>query len=242
MKTSTFLRMICGTTLLAASGCSAHVFSPPANIAPMESVAVTPTDETRLAGFVTSQKLDFGPHTTTLSARVKQGLGHNFEAGLDANFTAFDTSQAKNEDLAGQVGSARINGKWSPIGNYFALTAGFGAGTHTGGQFIAPDLGIVLAYENQYLIPYANVSAFLSQPLNAKPVDISYSDDDSAKPLIQTPDTTWGATWTLGVKLPLTNVAGLPFAPYFGLTGVALWDDTKNTRVAGFSGGIDVTF
>ncbi len=241
MKTNTFVRMMGGVTLVITTGCTAHVFSPPANIAPMESVAVTPSGDTRLAGFVTSQTLDFGPHTSTVSLRVKQGLGYNLSVGMDANLTGIDTTQANDKDVAGQIGSARINGKWSPIGNYFALTAGFGAGTHTGGQFIAPDLGIVLAYENPYLIPFANVSGFLSQPLNAKAVDISYGDDPVGTK-VQTPDTTWGATWTLGLKLPLSNVSGIPFSPYFGITGAALWDDKEDTRVAGFSGGIDATF
>lgn len=231
--------LLLATALLILTGCNAHVFSPPANIAPMESTHVSDAGTTRLAGYVSNPKIEFGPRGTTLSARARHGLGHNLELGLDAHFVDFDTDSALHDDLNAKIGIARLAGKWSPLGNYFALTAGIGAGTHTAGQFIAPDLGIILAIENPYLIPFANISGFLSQPLNEKPVDLTHRNQNPGES-IQTPALTWGATWSLGLKLPLTHATGMPIAPYLGVTGTRLWDEKDNTHILGFTTGIDI--
>ncbi len=242
MKTNTFLKIICGTTLLVATGCQAHIFSPPANLAPMESVAVAQQGEIRIGGFVSVQTLGFGPDAVLGSLKARHGIGNDFEIGLDANLAGINSDKMSNkDDFNNKVFTSRVGGKWSPMGNYFALTAGVGGGTHTGGQFFAPDLGVVFAYENEYLIPFANISGYLSQPINAKSVDFSY-DEQPIGEAVETPRTTYGASWSLGLKIPLANTAGVPLAPYVGITGISMWDKDNDSRIQGFIGGLDVTF
>ncbi|MBA2665032.1 MAG: hypothetical protein H0U74_22285 [Bradymonadaceae bacterium] len=234
-------RITCGLALLLSSACTAHVFSPPANLAPLESVRVTEEGTHKFAGFASIQEIDFGPRTTTLTLRARRGLGQNLDLGLDAHAVAFDTDRGADQEAERLLGIVRLGGKWSPLDNYVALSAGVGAGAHPGGQFIAPDLGIVLAYENPYLIPFANLSGFLSQPINAQAVDISHREQPIGT-VVQSPQFTWGATWALGLKLPLTNAAGTAISPYLGLSGMMLWDEVEHMRIMGMTAGIDAAF
>jgi hypothetical protein len=225
----------------ALIGCNAHVYSPPTRIAPMESSKPVAKGKTSGGVSAGSQGEIFGVSTMSAAAKVRHGVTENSEVGVDANFMVVDDSQAA-ADINPTIWSARAGGKYAPefLGDHVALIYGVGAGTSEGGQFLSPDVGLVVAYENPYVVPFASVDGFVSEPINAQPVDVS-TKDEGVGTNVMTASRTWGATFASGLKVPI-QAGGSTVSPFIGATRSVMTDGDEDVDVFGASLGIDVTF
>lgn len=225
----------------ASMGCNAHVYSPPARIAPHE--ASKPVSQGETSGGVAVSAADefFGIRSENATLRLRHGVSEHSEMGMDVNLTVLDDSEAA-ADLSPYIWSARAGGKWAPepLGDYMSLIYGVGGGTSEGGQFISPDLGVVAAFENRYLVPYFSVNGFVSEPIDAHPVDVS-TKDEGLGTHVMSAKTTWGATFAGGVKWPI-RVADSTIAPILGLNHTEMTDGDETASFLGLSLGVDMTF
>ncbi len=168
-------------------------------------------------------------------------MAEHSELGLDANMKKVSASEAA-ADVDPYIWSARVGGKWAPVlfQDHVALVYGLGAGTSEGGPFVSPDAGAVLAWENPYLVPFTSINGFVSEPIDARPVDVS-THEEGVGTNIQTASTTWGATVTGGLKVPI-SVGRSTVAPMVGMSHSLISDGAKESRVTGLSVGTDMTF
>lgn len=188
---------------VVAPACQAHVFSPPARVNTLESSA-TLEEAQQAVALAVGTTGTFGYEAFEVAGTYKKALSNELEVGVDGSFVAFDDSQAV-ADLDPYLMSARVRTKWAPaqLGGYAALTAGLGGGySFDGGGFVSPDLGAVVAFENQYVVPYAGFSGFVSQPIASKAVDIS-RDEEAIGTRISEPQFTWGFYANAGLKVPI---------------------------------------
>ncbi|QDG53946.1 hypothetical protein FIV42_25345 [Persicimonas caeni] len=239
-------KLIITTCLFAIAsalvGCShAHVYSPPARIAPLESSKPVAEDRTTGGVSVRSEGEIFGLAAASATLKVRHGVTEHSEVGVDANFMTIDDSDAA-ADLDPTIWSARVGGKWAPelLGDHVALIYGVGGGTSDGGQHISPDVGLVVAYENPYVVPFASVDGFVSEPINAQPIDVS-SEREGLGTNIMTAQRTWGATFAGGVKVPI-EAGGSTISPMVGMTRSVLTDGEEDADTYGLNLGVDVTF
>jgi hypothetical protein len=225
----------------ALVGCNAHVYSPPARVAPMESSKPVARGQTSGGVAAGTGSAIFGVETHNATARVRHGVTDHSELGVDANLMVVDDSEAAAE-VNPYIWSARVGGKWAPqpLQDHLGLVYGVGGGTSAGGQFISPDVGVVAAFENPYLVPFVSANGFVSEPINAQPVDVSNKDQGEGTK-VMTAKTTWGATFAGGLKWPIV-VGGSTVAPIVGLSHTLVTDGDEDTEVTGLSVGADVAF
>lgn len=222
-------------------GCNAHVYSPPARVAPLESAKPVAQGKTSAGVSAGTGSAIFGVETINATAKVRRGVTEHSEVGVDANVMRVDDSEAA-ADINPYIVSARVGGKWAPepLRDHLGLVYGVGGGTSTGGQFVSPDVGVVAAFQNRYLVPFASANGFVSEPINAQPVDVSNKDQGEGTKVMSA-SRTWGVTFAGGVKWPIT-VAGSTVAPIVGLSHTLVTDGDEDTEVTGLSVGADVTF
>jgi len=226
---------------LLFSGCTAHVFSPPAMGGTLESVKPLAESEMKVGARVGSQKDGFGPKATTFNARFHRGFAQKFELGADFSLFHVKGVEQADQDLSPYVGAMRLGGKLEVLEHYMAIQGGVGGGFSDAGQFVSPDLGIILAVENPYLVPFVNVSGFVSQPINPKAVDVSHADEPVGTN-VQEPKFTYGIQWSGGIRVPFEISKGIILAPSVGFGGTYLVDSDATANLTGVVGGLDLQF
>ncbi|MBK8172479.1 MAG: hypothetical protein IPK60_19355 [Sandaracinaceae bacterium] len=218
---------------ILAAGCSTHLYSPPARLAPLESAATVGADRTALqleggAGDAAWANIYFG------TLRARHGFTDNLDGVMEANFLAFEDGHV--------APSLRIGGKIN-IAKYLAFTGGVGAGTSSAGGFFSPDIGFIAAYENPYLVPFFSVRAWTSSPLGPRTLTLPNNDGDM--PMLQTyrPHFTFGDTWTLGMRLPIREEDGSSSVSlYGGFSFIHMVDAEKHDYGRSLNFGAEATF
>lgn len=226
---------------LLFSGCTAHVFSPPATGGSLETVKPLGESVVRVGARANSQSDGFGPKAKTFSAQFRRGFAQKFELGADLSLFHIKGVEQADKDLSPYVGTLRLGGKLEVLENYMAIQGGVGGGFSDAGQFFSPDLGIILAVENPYLVPFVNVSGFVSQPINPKAIDVTIADQPIGSD-IQEPKFTYGILWSAGVRVPFEISEGMILAPSVGFGGTYLVDSEETANLTGFLGGVDLEF
>lgn len=228
--------------VLLGTGCVAHVFSPPAKIGGLEGANALKSGETQVGGMFLTQQESFDPSILGGALRARQGLGSGLEIGAEFALGQIDADyEPIDEDLSPLFFTGHVGGKYTILEDYIALRGGVGAGTSDAGQFISPDLGIVLALENPVLVPAINVSGFLSQPVNAQEIDFTPIGEEAGT-FRQTPQTSYGVLWSLGLRVPLQVSPGVKIEPWGGFSGTYIKDAERDAHFVGFLSGVDVTF
>lgn len=188
--------------MLLASACSQQVYSPPA-----QTFAVSPVHS--LAAQRAALEIDasrhaqiFDPAIDVIDGRYRRGIGEGAEISLEGaahQVEANGTSKAARDFYSGRAGISV-----SPDAGDARLFAGAGGGfAREGGQFIAVDSGFTLGVDNCVLVPTFTVAGFASQPINAKPIDVS--DDEYYT--TDTPAFTVGGVLRGGLRLSLSPSA-----------------------------------
>ncbi len=222
-------------------GCISHLYSPAARMAPLESARPVGKGKVSTAAAIGHYAEETGFEGTNVSVKLRRGVTEHSEAGLDANVMVGDNSDAASH-VDPNIWSARLGGKWAPalLHDWVSLAYGVGGGTSAAGTFVSPDVGVIGAYENPYVVPFVSVDGFVSVPLDPQPVDVS-SDTQDPGTNVYTVKTTWGATLAGGVKVPI-HLGQMTVAPYVGGSYRLLTDRDKGTQARSLNAGLDVVY
>lgn len=227
----------------SAPACQAHLFSPPARINLLESSATLKEGQEAAGVAGGGSGALFGFSATAIAGTYKRGVSDQFEVGVDGTFVAVDDSHAV-ADLDPYILGGRVKAKWAPqkTKNYAAVTAGIGGGySIDGGGYVSPDLGFIAAFENRYFVPFVGVSAFISQPIASKTVDISHDDEDLGTRL-ESAQFTWGGYLNAGFKIPFAVGEGQTLNIYAEFHTLYLDDGDEDEFANGFMAGPEIVF
>jgi hypothetical protein len=84
------------------------------------------------------------------------------------------------------------------------MFGGIGGGyAPSGGSFVTADGGFSVGYVNCFVTPLASASAFVSNPIEARPVDVSEGDDPMAH-LTSTARFTVGGVVRVGLRIAMS--------------------------------------
>ena len=192
-----------------ACGCAPHIYSPPSQVNTLETSVPLKAGEVSTEAVLgrTSEAFDF--EATTLTGTYRRGVSEELEIGADVNVIALDMSSAA-ADLSPYIWGGRLRAKWAPtdLRGYFAMTGGLGGGYHAeGGGYVSPNLGVVVSYPNEYIVPYLGASGYVSQPVGSKRVDISVGEEELGTRIGEA-QLTWGGYLTAGISVPVRFTAG----------------------------------
>lgn len=180
---------------LLAAGCAHHVYSPPARMMPLESVATLSRGETGVQG-------EFGGASwingTTASLRARRGVTERVELSGEASAVHVGRDSAAGTNRNGYA--LRAGAKYEAL-PWLAVVGGFGGGSSAAGGFLSPDVGLIVAWENRYVVPFLSGRASVSLPVNARQVDVTEVGD--ATTFVGKPERTWIFGGTAGLRVPL---------------------------------------
>jgi hypothetical protein len=238
--------VVWGATLAAGlvCGCNHQVYSPPARLLPLESVATLARGETgvQLEGGVHGAV--FGPSGESGSIRVRHGIADRTDVSMEASVMHIDGNSVANTYpylFAGRAGVKHELLRW------VSVTAGVGGGASAaGGGFVSPDLGVIVAYENRYFVPFFSLRASASVPFDTHPVDTGQAGSDAVGRWVYTPPLTWIGGGTAGVRIPLGWCGAAPCGVRGSLLGglglTYLGYDGASTGVASIAAGGELVF
>lgn len=210
---------------LGLGACTPFSLSPPARVLPLESSATLDEGSASVAasgGFHEAVR-----HTSGHAAlEVAYAPADGVELSLEGTYAHVDYRDERSPHLA----AARVGLKLAPV-EHFAIVGGVGAGYGAHGAFVSPDLGVVAAYENPYLVPWGALRGFSSHPVGPSTVTVTRDDGNgtlSAFDLV--PPNTLGWQVSTGVRLPLTLDEGsrLDLLAGVGVTTLYGIDDASN--------------
>jgi hypothetical protein len=235
MRTTTLARLAALLPLMA--GCAHHVYSPPARMLPLESVATLPRGETGVQG-------EFGGVSwidgATASIRARRGFTDRAEVSAEASVLHVGHRSAAGTKRDGF--GARAGAKYA-LASWLAITGGLGGGASAAGGFFSPDLAVIVAWENRYVVPFLSGRASLSLPVGARQVDVTGTDDTTT--FVGTPTRTWILGATAGVRVPVGSPAPGSGARANLLAGVGathLQDATEDQSVLQLGLGAELVF
>lgn len=222
---------------LSVAGCTPALLSPPAASPILESSEPLRESEVAIEVASGAHAGVFGPEVFAGRVGGRTGLGSALEAQLEAGLYHIETAPVLAPPHP-NVYVARMGVKWAPVINT-ALLGGVGGGYSAAGGFMSPDLGGILAYENEYITPFLGARAGLSLPIAPRTLDLTHEE---ASPLFDRPELTWIVNVSLGAALSLpdpddTVALSLPFAIHF----TELRDNDRREGLLGFGIGLRVT-
>jgi hypothetical protein len=177
------------------AGCSHHVYSPPARMLPLESAATLSRGETGVQAELGGVSWIDG---ATASIRARRGFTERTEVSAEASVLHVGHRSAAGTRRDGYA--LRAGAKHAPW-PWLALAGGVGGGASAAGGFFSPDVAVIAAWENRYVIPFLSGRAALSVPVKARPVDVTEVGD--AGRFVGTPERTWVFGATAGVRVPV---------------------------------------
>jgi hypothetical protein len=194
------LRGALGLALALQTGaCGFHAYSPPAGWSRASHVATAAPGEALLGAAVHGGGGVFGPELAGGELSFRRGLSQLVEFDGDAGWIQI-TEQPRRPVFRGiMTGRIGVRGRFARDLPHLAWLASVGGGGHVGGGFLAPEVGLQAGWENPWMTPWVRASAFLSQPLGARPVDLAGEGD--AGPRVETPLATVGLRLGAGLSL-----------------------------------------
>jgi hypothetical protein len=227
---------------LVCLGCNTHVFSPPAGNFPIESAATVGANRNSVGVEASVAGAVFGPALASYRVTYRRGLGEQLELSA-APTVLYVTDSSTHASHAG-IYALRSQLKYTPI-KYVAPALGLGAGASAAGAFLSPDVGVTVAGENPYLIPFATVRGFLSAPIAARRVYFTTGDDagdrddpDDQPDFYSTrPRLSYGLQLSVGLRVPLYHAVAPALRPALACAvgGTFIYDRTPSR--GGYLGG-----
>jgi len=201
MRPASVPHIIAVTTLAALAACNQQVYSPPAQTFAVTPIRVLPPGKSAVDAEVSAHSEIFGPSINAFDARYRTGIGANTEVTAEGTAHAVDDQGPSMADRTFYSGRAGV--RTNPNKSGVTFFAGGGGGfAHAGGGFVAVDSGMALGYENCYVVPVFQVSGFISQPLDPRPIDVTESGDKPRE--YDTPKTTVGGTMRGGLRISMS--------------------------------------
>jgi hypothetical protein len=155
------------TLLTASSGCSYHLFSPPAHIGNVESAAPAKPGETIVGAHGGPYGAIFEGGAAVMGGAVRRGVRKNLELNGEATYAHVEIDDSPSVDRNVFIG--RTGAKFGT--EYIAAVGGVGGGySLAAGGFMAADVGFIASFHNCYVVPFISPSVFVSTPVGAKTV------------------------------------------------------------------------
>jgi len=235
------LTRIAPLLLILSTACSPIALSPPIRSVPLETAATAREGHVaiRAGGGIHG---GWDVETTPTAGGIGIGVARDVEVQVDGSFAYDQDLDHSGRHVSPFFGAGRIGVKHR-LADYVALTGGVGAGSGPWGAFTGSDLGIILAYENPYLIPFFAARMQLSVPLNAQTETIVDSSNMSSALL--TPNTTLWLQPSTGVRIPLCWNDGCD-GTRVSITLAVAWTSIVQAgaphdgSVVGFEGGLTI--
>lgn len=219
-------RLVLAAAALALGACTPYALSAPARTLPLESAATLREGDVAVqasGGF--HDALGSGGGSASVRGRV--GLAPQLEAQAEASYAYVEYGDERSPHL----GAGRAGLKLALV-PHVALVAGLGAGSHSHGAFLAPDVGLIVAWENDDVVPWLAVRGWVSVPVDAQSVTVTRENGDGSREMFSlVPPNTAGWQLSTGVRIPISideergtrmNVlAGGGYARLHGLDGQA---------------------
>lgn len=225
------MKTLAAVTVIALTACSQRVYSPPSQAFGLGPVTAISEGSQTLDVELATHKQVFDPGLFSGAARLSHGIGRRTE--VTGEGTAYSVSGR-------QIYAGRAGVRHSP-GEDLALFAGAGGGyAPIAGGFTTLDAGMAVGIDNCVLVPVLQGSAFVSQPIAPRAVDVSDSDVMQT----DTPATTLGATVRGGLRLSLApdecrrGEPGTWLYAGFDITGVT--DHDSDDSLFGLGVGLSV--
>jgi len=201
MRLASVPRFVVITTFLTVAACNQHVYSPSAQTFSVTPIHVLPPGKSAVDAEVSAHSEIFGPSINAFDARYRTGVGANTEVTAEGTAHAVDDQGPSMADRT--FYSARAGVRTNPNQSAVTFFAGGGGGfANAGGGFVAVDSGMALGFENCYVVPIFQVSGFISQPLDPRPIDVTESSDKPRE--YDTPATTVGGVMRGGLRISLS--------------------------------------
>ena len=253
-----------GAAVLSFAGCTPRVYCPPSRIWSHETPGTIGqgNNSVSAAGGIHIFHVEGSPSMTSI-ARLphgisgvigyKRGIGDNLDARAD--FTLFGLTHPRDEGVLDKpfLGALRLSGKYNPpwARRFLSVWLGAGGGTSMMGQYATIDEGLVLGFENPYVVPFAAAGFFTSFPFNTKWLLLDTDPDPGDDDFNMTPQTryydrpeiTWGPEFSGGFKF-LTARWGGDKRLSFGLTYTFLMliDDDSHESQSAAGGFVELAF
>jgi hypothetical protein len=228
--------LVLGACAVAVSACSFRAYSPPAGWSPNEHVAPLAEGKMAVRGSLDGGGGLFGPDLVGGTLGFRRGLTPTVELQVDGAWVHIDSEP--RSDVARGIGSLRVGlkGLFDRRFRHASWFAALGGGAHAAGGFVSPELGAQLGYENPWVTPWVRLSAFLSQPIAARAVDLAPADAE--QPDLDTPLVTAGFRVGAGLSMawsdfPLRFHLGVHFVQLLRVDGE---NDTLSHASLGFEG------
>jgi hypothetical protein len=187
--------------LLLATACSPIALSPALRSVPLETAATAREGHVVMRGGA-GYHGGWGAEVTTASGGAGIGVAQDVELQVEGNFAYDDTIAHGTRSLSPFVGAGRIGIKHRLL-DCLAVTGGVGAGSGPWGAFGGGDLGVILAYENPYVIPFFAARMQLSLPINAQTETFVDTNGSGTTTTFLTPNATFWFQPSTGVRVPL---------------------------------------
>ncbi|AKF09818.1 hypothetical protein [Sandaracinus amylolyticus] len=196
-------RIVFALSTLALVGCTPFALSPPARTLPLESSATL--EEGQASVQIAGSYIDaIDVRGGSGSVRGRVGVASQIELQAEGTIAHLDYGDERSPLL----GAGRMGVKFAPIESV-GLVAGVGAGGHSYGPFVAPDIGVIFAYENPYVVPWGAARAFVSLPVDPSTVRVTQPDGDTVETFDLTPPSTAGWQLSTGIRIPVVIDAEL---------------------------------
>jgi hypothetical protein len=175
------------------------VYSPPSQTFALGGIRSLESGQNALDVEASTHSQIFDPAIVALGGRWHTGIGDNAEASVEGTAHRVDDEGPSTADRTFYSGRAGI--RVNPGRGGAVLFAGAGGGfAGAGGGFASADSGIAIGIDNCTLVPVLQGSAFISQPLAARPIDVSDGSSDAT----DTPRRTIGVVLRGGLRLSLS--------------------------------------
>ncbi len=155
---------------------------------------------TAVQGEIGGHGVPFGPSLVAGAVRARHGL-EDVELSAEASTLLIEPGAEAVESKERRVFAGRVGAKLG--GRYLAVDGGLGGGTSAAGFFVAPDVGLITAYENCYVVPFASARLGVSVPVAARDVHTGEKGDPASENVFGRPTRTGLLTLGAGVKVPL---------------------------------------
>lgn len=230
---SPFLRALILIPL--AGACSHNVYTPPSRPMVLTSPGTMAKGKTAVRATGSTSSELFGPSILAGTVGARRGMDDRLEIVGDASYAQVVEHSASGTDRG--IAMARLGTKYRPMKSpHLALQAGLGGGyAPAGGPYASADVGAVVGFENDYVVPFASAGAFASVPLDPRAVDTTIPDDTET--FEDTPKNTVGLVLGVGLKVPIETSAVM-----LGITNTQLRDSDSSDSFMSFGATLETSF
>jgi hypothetical protein len=174
--------------------------------------------------------------------RVRRGLARRVEGSLETTAYYYEEGQGLTAVVL-RAGLKYCAAGHDPARCILALTGGAGGGAYDASVLFGADVGLILGWENPYLVPFVGARAGFVVPTSPRPVNDG-ATCDGCTAVFNTPGPNFAVAATAGLRLPLPFRQ--PATPGFALIAayefLEVIDAQKAETVNVFVGAAEIEF